>query len=175
MKISKKAFAMALPAMLAAVLCIGAIMAYFADADEKQNPFSIGYNTITPNEEFETPIPGQKTVKSPKAANTGPADCYVRAKVLLSDSRAESYITYYNGPSTGMNTRDWVQAADGWLYYGEPIQPGKETAAIFTHIMLGRQIPDGIRDVSIDVIFESVQSDGFDGAQAAFQAVEGNR
>lgn len=162
-------------AVLTLTLGTGLTMAYLADGDTKTNPFSIAVNTIVPEEEFETPVPGQKTVKSPRAVNTGTTDCYVRGKVLLTDSRAEEYISYYTHLNEGMNTGSWTVAADGWMYHEQAVRPGGKTEPVFTHIQLSSRIPDEIRDVAIDVVFESVQSHGSDSAQEAFKAIEGNR
>lgn len=160
--------------VLVLLLGIGAVTAYLADADQKENPFSVGENTITPEEEFEPPAPGKKTVKSPKAVNTGTVACYVRAQVLLTDSRAHDYLTYYNGANTGMNTKDWKTGTDGWMYYQKAIAPKEQTLPVFTHIQMKENFPKDL-DVGIDVIFESVQTDGFTDAESAFVAVEGNR
>lgn len=176
MKLKKLAAAAAVVlGVAAAILGIGSVMAYLADGDKAVNAFSIGSNTIVPDEPFEPAVPGKKTVKEPKAENTGTVDCYVRAKVLLSDSRAEEYITYYTGSTEGFNTKDWAEGKDGWMYYDRPIVPGEKTPAVFTHIRLRKDIPDPIKDVAIDVIFESVQSEGFEDAKTAFQSIEGDR
>lgn len=176
MKFRKWAAIIAVLFTVTAVLCgIGSVMAYLADGDKAENPFSIGNNTITVEEPFEPVVPGKKTVKRPSAVNTGTIDCYVRAKILLSDSRAGSYITYYHNSTKGMNVKDWKQDLDGWLYYNRSIAPGEQTPALFTHIELKQEIPEGMKDVAIDVVFESVQSDGFEDPKTAFQSIEGNR
>ncbi|WP_251391130.1 hypothetical protein [Mediterraneibacter agrestimuris] len=162
-------------AVAAAILGIGSVMAYLSDGDRAVNAFSIGSNEIVPDEPFDPVEPGKKTVKEPKAENTGTVDCYVRAKVLLSDSRAGEYITYYTGSTEGFHTKAWVKAEDGWMYYGDPVAPGEKTPAVFTHIKLKQDIPDFIKDAAIDVVFESVQSDGFEDAETAFKSIEGDR
>lgn len=169
----KKGRVFALALLAIGVIGCQSVAAYLSDADQQVNEFSVGVNTITPDEDFETPSPGKKTVKSPKAANTGSVECYVRAKVLLSDSRADSYITYYNNGNKGMNTADWIPNADGWKYYRKTLRPGEKTVPVFTHIQLEKAIPDTMKDVAIDVVFESAQSDGFRDAQQAFAAIEG--
>lgn len=171
MKYNKVASVGALVFMLGA----GSIFAYLSDGDHAHNVFSIGSNTIVPEEPFDPVEPGKKTVKEPKAENTGTVDCYVRAKVLLSDSRVEEYLTYYTSSMEGVNKTVWNEDKDGWLYCEKSIAPGEKTAPVFTHIKLKEELPEEIKDVAIDVVFESVQSEGFEDAKTAFTAVEGNR
>ena len=162
-------------AVATVILGIGSMMAYLADGDKAVNAFSIGSNTIVPDEPFDPVEPGKKTVKEPKAENTGTVECYVRAKVLLSDSRADGYITYYTSSTEGFNTKAWREDTDGWMYYSDPVSPGEKTPPVFTHIKLKQDIPDSIKDTAIDVIFESVQSEGFEDAETAFKSIEGDR
>ncbi len=162
-------------ALAAGIFGAGSIFAYLSDGDRANNAFSVGSNTIVPEEPFDPVEPGKKTVKEPKAGNTGTVDCYVRAKVLLSDSRAEEYLTYYTSSTEGFNKTVWSEEQDGWLYCEKPIAPGEKTAPVFTHIKLKEELPEELKDVAIDVIFESVQSEGFADAKTAFTAVEGNR
>lgn len=171
----RKKIVFVLFAVIVLVCGTGAVMAYFADGDKAVNAFSVGHNTIVPKEEFEKPVPGKKTVKSPLAVNTGTVSCYVRAKVLLSDSRAEPYITYYNGEKKEMNMEDWKKGEEGWLYYKGILKPEEETTAVFTHIKLEQEIPEPVKEVSIDVVFESVQSQGFKDAESAFASIDGSR
>lgn len=175
MKIRNTGRILAVVVLLAGILAAAGMIAYLADGDRHRNPFSIGYNKITPEEEFEDPEPGKKTVKKPCAVNTGTVDCYVRAKVYLTDSRAEEYISWYYNENDGMNTQDWIEGADGWLYYKAPLAVQEESSPLFTHIKLEKEIPEEILEFSVDVVFESAQSYGFESAEAAFQALEGNR
>lgn len=156
---------------LLVIIAVGSVSAYMADAKKKVNTFSIGYNEITTEEEFEETEKGKKTVKKPMARNTGSVDCYVRGKVLLSDSRADDYFEYYCEDVLGFNTQDWVEADDGWMYYTSVLKVGEKTSPVFTHIKLSALIPDALLDFTIDVVFESVQSNDFENAQDAFSAL----
>lgn len=153
------------------LLNVNVIAAYFADADEKVNVLSIGHNEITVEEEFDPPAKGQKTVKNPTARNTGSVDCYVRAKIVVSDSRACPYFEYYNNDSIGFNTQEWIESNDGWMYYDTILEPGENTSPLFTHIKLLDNIPDAFLGFTIDVVFESVQSNDFESAKDAFAAL----
>lgn len=156
------------------LLAAGGIYAYLTEGDAHTNPFSIGQNIITGKEEFDPPQPGKKTRKTPRAVNLGSVDCYVRAKVLLSDSRAESNLTFYDRGKEGFHPK-WKQEEDGWLYYEEILRDEEESEPIFSHIQLEQDMPAEYGEVSVDVVFESVQAEGFSDPVAAFTAVEGNR
>ena len=138
--------------------------AFFADADSAVNNLGFGINTIVPEEEFEEPEPGQETCKNPKAVNTGNVPCYVRAKVFLSDSRiALDYEDY-------LNTGAW-RKEDGWYYYNGILQPGETTPALFDRILLMEDIPEEVQEAQLNVVFASVQSEGFDDAAGAFASL----
>lgn len=150
---------------------VSGVLAYLTDTDKEVNTVTVAHNQIVPVEEFEKPIIGEKTVKKPQAENVGNISCYVRAKILLSDSRAASHIDYYYKNVLGFNTRDWLEENDGWLYYQSVLDVGELTTPIFDHIQLKEAIPSEIDDLSIDVIFESVQSTGSSGPIEAFASI----
>lgn len=157
--------------IIATIFFLPKIYAYFIDGDNKNNEFKIGYNTIEIEEDFENPSPGEKTVKKPKAVNTGTIDCYIRGKVILSDSRVETYIDYYTEDTIGFND-SWNESADGWFYYDDIVKPSEASDPIFTHILLAGDCPEELKGFTIDVIFESVQSDGFNNARKAFYSIK---
>lgn len=159
--------------VIVVMLAIGVsrTLAYFTATDEKINTIKIAHNQIIPVEEFERPIIGEKTVKKPQAKNVGNIDCYVRARILLSDSRAERSIEYCYKNTLGFNGTDWSENADGWLYYRLALGAGEVTTPVFDHIRLAENVPSEISELNIDVIFESVQSEGFSNAIEAFEAI----
>lgn len=150
-----------------------AVSAYLADGDRKENHFSVGNNKIIVDETYEPVEPGSKTVKKPQAENTGSVECYVRGRIILSNSRAAEFMDYYMDGSSGMNTEDWREGEDGWFYYQKILNTGEKTSPLFTHIRLKENIPDVLKDFTIDVIFESVQSEGFEDVREAFDAASG--
>lgn len=149
------------------------VTAYFTDRNEERNVTTVGINTIEVIEEFESPAVGKKTIKNPRAKNTGNVSCYVRSQILLTDSRAEEAITYYYEDTPGLNQTDWIQADDGWLYYRKILPAGATSSPVFTHLFLTKQLPSTATDLSVDVLFESVQSDGFSDPKEAFTSLAG--
>lgn len=177
-----RAFVATLSCMAACVLLfvslnIEKISTYLQDADKAVNSFTIGSNEIEVTENFGPPGPGpDPTVKEAIAKNIGRVDCYIRCKVVLSDSRVGEYLTYYykNGSSynAGFRTSKWKDGGDGWYYYTDEVAPGNTAQSIFSHIKLDEAIPDIYKGFGIDVIFESVQVNDFSSAQVAFDAME---
>lgn len=161
-----------------AVLCLTAcilipkgVRAWFTDQEHKINPFTIGINTLIPDEPFDPPTPGEKTVKKPQAVNTGSIPCYVRGRIMVSDSRALEYLRFLSEGAEGLNTESWTEASDGWLYLTKVLEPGASSAAVFDEILLDQEIPEEMKGFTIDVVFESVQCESFENAEEAFQAV----
>ena len=155
------------------IVGVHSIYAYFTHQAALANQVTIGENTIVPEEPFDPPSPGEKTVKEPRAVNTGKTNCYVRAKVLLSDSRVQSFLTCVNEGNTGEGL--WIKNKDGWLYYDRILETSKKTEPIFTHIITNEEIPEELKDFSIDVLFESVQAEGFKNAEDAFAEIKGTK
>ena len=150
--------------------------AYLTGSDTVSNRFSFGSNCIAAKEEFQTPEAGKVTVKTPRVENTGTSDCYVRAYVALSDSRAGEYLEYRTGGNPGISGIGWEWSeTDGYYYYKEVLHPGDETKPLFTGIRLLSALPERLTDVTIDVYFESVQSaePGNECAQKAFEKLQG--
>ena len=168
-------FAWILQLVLAAVVLswnVKPIQAYLTDKEEAVNELVIGNNKIIVEETFETPEAGKRTIKKPMAKNTGNTDCYVRGKVIESDSRMKAYLTYYNGEIPGFNQNGWKPDEDGWMYYQEILKVNETTLPLFTHIELAEEFPQELFDFSIEVVFESVQSEHFSNAKEAFSALE---
>lgn len=157
---------------VSALITIGCTAAYFTDADTAVNSFFVDKNMIEVSEEFEQPVKGEKTVKKPLVINTGNTTCYVRAMVVVSDSRAKEYFAIYANSTEGINTADWKEASDGWLYYSHAVKKDEKTTPVFTHIFLAEEIPDSLLGFTVDVIFESVQSKGYGSASEAFESLK---
>lgn len=145
--------------------------AYFSDTDEAMNRMVIGNNKIRIEEVFQEPFIGEKTIKEPKVENTGSVDCYVRGRILLSDSRAEIYLKYFNEEHAGINTTDWEADSDGWIYYKNVLKVGETTAPVFTHIKLAEEFPQILEGFTVDLVFESIQVNEFSNSKEAFASL----
>ena len=165
----KKIKICAAAASLSVCLLAGGIGAYFSDADTAVNTIPIGYNEIVPEEEFDL----DEGIKTPRAVNTGDVACYVRARITLSDSRAaeEELISYGTEAYDSFDHDYWYDGEDGWLYYYKYIMPGEETMPVITAIEADDALSERYENVTLDVIFESVQSKGYTDAKAAFSDI----
>ena len=84
-----------IPLTIAAVLLVGCcsitgIFAYLTNAEKNTNSFTVGNNTIEPNEDFDPPDELAQGVNDYKKAvaisNTGSIDCFIRVRAEFSDS-----------------------------------------------------------------------------------------
>lgn len=137
-------------------LSVNHMLAYLTDGDTNTNTIHIGGANITINEEFdpEPIIPGGIIHKKVKIHNDGPNSCYVRTRVLFSDSDVEQYA------EVDWNLEDWVyEPSDGFYYYKYPIDAGQDTSYLMTEIVLDMDIPQNmIKDVDVIVYAEGYQS-----------------
>ncbi|MDO4523151.1 MAG: SipW-dependent-type signal peptide-containing protein [Eubacteriales bacterium] len=123
--------------VMAAVLVLGAGVgtsyAYLTAEDEVNNEFSVSETGITITEEFDPPKelrPGQVITKKPWIVSSSNVDCYVRAMVRFSDSRAESFCEALE------IQEGWEPAEDGYYYWKEKLAPGETTGALFETVRL---------------------------------------
>lgn len=156
-------------ASLSACLAIGGINAYLTDSDMAVNTIPVGYNEIVPYEEFDL----GDGIKTPRAKNTGDVSCYVRARVTASDSRAaDDGLWFGSSKYDGFDHDYWYDGGDGWLYYYKFIMPGEETHPVITSISADGTFTEDFEDLTVDVIFESVQSEGHADAEEAFADIQ---
>lgn len=156
------------------ILCMSmlSIFAYFTVGAEVVNPFQIGGNQISIIEEFEPEAikPGKQIKKKVCVRNDGPNACYVRIRVLFSDSYVGDYA------KVDWNLTDWVyNAEDQFYYYKQSVQMGEVTSNLMTQIEICADIPEeNITDVDVLVYAESYQADGFTDYQEAWQDYQKN-
>ena len=140
-------------------LSFSAISAYLADGDSARNAVVVGGNNISIDEEFnpEPIAPGAVILKKVRVCNEGPNSCYVRARVVFSDSQIGDYA------NVDWNLKDWIyNASDEYYYYPKAIHSGDFTSWLMTTINISDNIPkDKIQDVDVIVYAESYQSFGY--------------
>ncbi len=158
-------------ALLAAVLfClpVGKTSAYMTDSTAVLNTMTPGNNTTRIVEEFpSTPPQDPETnpVFQKKVQITAPSggginvDCYVRAKILFSNSDI--------GDAVSLNGTDpaWLQGNDGYYYYTKKLCEGETTAPLFTSVSidsgkLNERSRSYVDSFGISVYEESVQAGG---------------
>lgn len=152
----RKKIAIVLSCVLILAIGSAGIGAYLIDADSVINSLTIGQNTIEIVEVFDPPEvePGVTFTKDVKVKNTGPTECYVRIKALLSNSHMEQYC------EIDWNVTDWIyNAVDGYYYYPAALLSGAETPSLMTTVKIKDDAPEAeLVDFNIIVYAESVES-----------------
>ncbi len=145
--------------------------------EEKNNVLTPGNNVTQIVEVFPPQTPQnidsnpvfQKTVRITAPAASGVnVDCYVRARILYSNSDIGNAVTLSGKDAS------WVKAADGYFYYVKKVRAGETTAPLFTSVSIdSSRISDRrrkyIRDFSISIYEESVQAGNYAAYTAAWQ------
>ena len=142
--------------------------AYFTDHHSQSNLISVGDNEITIDEDFPTPpdpTPGQHYTKTVKITNISTVPCYVRVRLVVSDSRIGDYL------ELNLNTTDWTYT-DGYYYCNTVLGAGETTPVLLDGFDISDAIPtEDLVNFEIIVSAESVQTEGFANAQDAFAAI----
>lgn len=158
---------------LLAFSCIG-IVAYLTAADFAENELTVGYVNAGTVETFYPPQklePGVRFEKKVTIKNQGLCDCYVRVKVVFSDSdMQEACILDYN-------TDDYVyDAEDGYWYYKEILEVNESSESLFSVIQVKENVePATIKDFDIQIYEEAYQAEGFSNYKKAWDFFKKNR
>ena len=168
----KRTFMIGIVVCIAAILSIGTITAYLADADSARNVIRVGGNNITIDEEYDPKpiVPGTVITKKVKIRNDGPNPCYVRLRAVFSDSDIGKYA------EVDWNTTDWAyDSSDEYYYYKYNLNKDEETAYLLTTIRINEDLPkEHIKNVDMIIYAESYQSYGFSDYQKAWAEYQKN-
>jgi len=176
----KKILAICLVAALAATAAISGTLAYFTDADDATNTFTVGNVSIDLTEpkwdasgSVDAPevYPGEALAKDPTVTNDGANPCFVRISVTGWDCLAPAgTITYKTDYVAGALGTDWVKYGD-YFYYTKVLPAGATTDALFDQIVIPTDLKngDGTTEFDLDVKAEAVQAQG---AKARWAEVE---
>ncbi len=164
--------------LLAVCLSIGGTSAYFTDRDEALNQCKPGHQTSTIEEEFPetTPVPPnesptfEKNVTVQNSSEEGNVSCYVRARILYSNSDIGNLVVLHN-----LNLTNWIQKSDGYYYYKSRLDPGASTTPLFTSFTLdSRKATEEsffyAKDFKITIYEESIQAENYPDYQTAWNA-----
>ena len=145
--------------------------AYFTDREQKENLFSIGYNTTQIVEEFPeiTPVPVEDSptfekkvwTVSPVYEDKGNVDCYVRLYVSWSNSDIGRAVRL-----NGIDLTNWAAGEDGYYYYCKKLPQGQATTPLFTSVTIDASRIDKkalkyTKDFRIHIYEESIQAGDF--------------
>lgn len=171
-----KAAGAAVAFVAAASLFVASSYAINVSADDATNTLSIAGNSIEIVEAFpdEPPVIEQGSIeKVVTVANTGTAACFVRARIELSDSAAESYASF------SVDMTSWTEKQpDEWYYYRSALPVGSATSPLISSVDIGEAPASGYEDFDVIVQAESAQAKDpstgsfYPDAQSAFAALD---
>lgn len=156
-------------AVVSAILLIVAagipvVYGYFSARESITNKLRPGGSNIRIAETFtppETIKPGDIIEKNVKVQNEGPGSCFVRIKVVFSDSLMEQYC------KPDWNNTDFVySSSDGYYYYKHVLdydrakEQGESTESLFTSIAIKEEAPEEkMKSFDVIVYAESYQAE----------------
>ena len=170
MTMKKKLTLIITAATLAALVAIGAPLAWFTDSKEVTNVVTMGnvkialtepiFEADNENNTIENVLPNQPIVKDPTIENVGKNDAYIRAKINyegLDETQAAQLEATMN-----IDGAKWVKGADDYYYYQEILPAGAEPIELFTEMTIpnwGNEVVD--LHFEVKIVAEAVQSDYF--------------
>ena len=164
-------------AVIAAVTV--SVFAYFAARDEKPNLVGVGEDDISISETFTPPDQTKPYRKVVRISNTGSVPCYVRTKIEFSDSDSEGRAsfssanadsedapadgTFYSAVPSAADSYtshlpDGWEYRDGYYYYKNSVEPGKDTSALLAWVKMNYVSGAQVTPHDIFVYSESVQT-----------------
>ena len=166
-------------ACVLALFCVVSTAAYLSDHEEAGNTLIPGFVDTHITEEFPDPdpVPGDDITTIPKvvsvsnpAVSEAACECYVRARISVSDSDIGNALTM-NFPSPSL----WIRHTDGFYYYTKKVLPGDTTEPLIDSVTIDpAEVPDGAKErldhFDINIYEESVQAGGFDEYTKAWMA-----
>ena len=149
------------------------ILAFLTCTVFSNDTLSVGTNTIEIQESGGFPdsvTPGSPTSSDNTVSvrNTGTVPCFVRMKIIISNSRLSDHITF-----NGLNTSLWDGSCHGpgefdpdsddrlfgYYYYTDPLDPGSETVPLLTGIYIDSETDESmLMNYGIRLYAESIQA-----------------
>ena len=156
-------------AALIGVLAAGGTLAYlFTDTKPVPNAFEPSEVTCAVVEpEYTT---DEKT--DVRVRNTGDVDAYIRAEIIVNWTDESGNIfgkPVEEGDYTIELGSGWVEGSDGFWYWTQLVEPGKETGDLITSL---KQDVDAVAPtgcyLSVDILSSAIQSEPSDAVQEAW-------
>ena len=103
-------------------------------------------------------MPGSVISKKVSVINTGGHPFWLRVKLddAMDDAALSSDVMELD-----LNLRDWILGEDGYYYYKDQVQPGAETAKLFTRVKIAGDVDNAYfgRTLELSVKAYAVQSE----------------
>lgn len=140
-------------------------LAYFTANERTENVITAGNVNIElcketpdgkpfPDEQLTGIMPGQVIDKIVYVKNTGQNIAWIRVKPVktcrLADGTEADPEEIETNIRLNLNQQEWTEQ-DGWYYYNEPVEPGTQTAALFTAITFDSSLDNRYKKSSVRV------------------------
>ena len=173
-RISAKAKAIIVAAILLVTAIVGATVAYLADKTPSlSNSFQPVAVTCLVQETYDS---ATKTKTDVSVKNTGDIPAYVRATVVVTWV-SESGTTYGGAPELGtdyvaeFSADGWIKGTDGFYYCASPVGVGASTPVLLkTASPVEGKAPDGYV-LSVQIIASAIQASPADAVTSAWSGV----
>lgn len=157
------------------VICVATLaagtLAYFNAEDTAHNVITTGSVKIkiqewadaekkTPFENLDGIMPDTSVTKIAEVKNTGEAEAWIRVRVTKSIELKGEGTPDIALVELDLNTTDWTQGEDGYLYCNEAVKPGDVTAPIFTTVTFNGAMGNEYQNATakVDVYAQAVQT-----------------
>lgn len=118
--------------------------------EEKTQPF----------EDLNGIMPGTTVTKIAEMKNTGASEVWLRVQVtktimLQGEGTPDTALVELN-----LNTTDWTQDEDGYLYYNKTLKPGEVAVPIFTEVTFNTTMGNEYQNATakVDITAQAVQT-----------------
>lgn len=140
-------------ALMISLWSAAGVFSYLTGSDRIANRFGVGYNDVEIREEFPDPVPEDKEItKKVTFVNTGPVDCFARAKLVFGNGEAQ------NAVRTHLNTETWRLEEDGYYYYQKILGPREETEELLSSLTVDGTVSQEEKEFDLAVYVETVQA-----------------
>lgn len=150
--------------ILCSIISLATVAYIFTQTDSVENVFGKG----TVGCEVEETFDGGPTKENVSIKNTGTAESYIRAMVVITWMSEDGKTVTASVPKEGTDysidyTDDensgWIQSSDGFWYYTSPVASGTSTNLLINTCSLldTANVPDGFY-LSVEIVASAIQS-----------------
>ena len=179
----KRRMVAALALALILVCTVGGTLAYvFTHSGPVENTFTPSKVTtavVENGNEYTNHTVSVTEKKNVKIKNTGDAEAYIRAAIVVTWKNPTTGAVYAQKPGYSISSNaKWSLGTDGYYYYNEAVKPGATTENLIDGAFAlndGVTAPDGYV-LSVEIIASGIQSTGMGATsvQDAWAKAQGN-
>ena len=105
-------------------------------------------------------MPGTTVTKIAEVKNIGASDAWIRVKVTKAIELHGEGTPDTDLVELELNTVDWMQGGDGYLYYKKVLKPGEVTEPIFTAVTFNATMGNEYQNATatVDIAAQAVQT-----------------